>query len=136
MHISTAAELGVRGMAYLAQNYRNGPVPMATICREQDLPRQYMLKIFAALGRAGLVRTNRGKGGGFTLAHPPADISILNIIEAVEGPLAVNFCQSTPSRCRWESYDCQIQPLWNDLQEITHRKLGEFRLDRVNTPSA
>ena len=136
MRISTAAELGVRGMAYLAQNYHNGPVPMATICREQVLPRQYMLKIFAALGRAGLVRTSRGKGGGFVLAYPPADISILNIIEAVEGPLALNFCQSTPSRCCWGESNCQIQPLWNDLQQITSRKLGEFRLDRVNIPSA
>ena len=139
MRISTAAELGVRGMAYLAKNYLNGPVPMATICREQGLPRQYMLKIFAALGRAGYVRTTRGKGGGFVLAHPPQDISILNIIEAVEGPLALNFCQSKPSRCRWPSDNCPIQPLWDDLQAITSRKLGEFRLDRVNNikpPSA
>ena len=87
MRVSTAAELGIRGMAYLAQNYQNGPVPMAVICREQDLPRQYMLKIFGSLTRAGFVRTTRGKGGGFILGHPPADISILDIIEAVEGPL-------------------------------------------------
>lgn len=132
MRMSTAAELGVRGMAYLANNYNNGPVPMATICREQKLPRQYMLKIFAALGRAGYVRTSRGKGGGFVLAYPPADISILNIIEAIEGPLALNFCQSKPSRCRWPSDNCQIKPLWDDLQATTSSKLGEFRLDRIN----
>ena len=136
MRVSTAAELGIRGMAYLAQNYQNGPVPMAIVCREQDLPRQYMLKIFAALSRAGFLRTTRGKGGGFVLAHPPADISILDIIEAVEGPLALNFCQSKPSRCRWDSHDCPIQPLWNDLQEVTVQKLGEFRLDRVTSASA
>ena len=136
MRISTAAELGVRGMAYLARNYQNGPVPMATICREQRLPRQYMLKIFAALARAGYVRTSRGKGGGFVLAHPPADISILDIIEAVEGPLALNFCQSKPSRCRWHNPNCPIKPLWDDLQQVISHKLGEFCLDRVNTPPA
>ena len=68
MRMATAADLGIRSMAFLAQNYRNGPVPMATICQKQDLPRQYMHKIFAALGRAGLVHTKRGKGGGFILA--------------------------------------------------------------------
>lgn len=134
MRMSTAAELGVRGMAYLARNYNNGPVPMATICREQDLPRQYMLKIFSALARAGYVRTTRGKGGGFVLAHPPGDISILNIIEAIEGPLALNFCQNEPSRCRWDNPDCPIKPLWDDLQQSTVRKLGEFRLDRAASP--
>jgi len=136
MRLSTAAELGVRGMVYLARNYRNGPVPMATICREQKLPRQYMLKIFAALARAGYVRTTRGKGGGFVLAHPPQDISILNIIEAVEGPLALNFCQSNPPQCRWDNTDCPIKPLWDDLQQVTSHKLGQFCLDRATGPSA
>ena len=130
MRISTAAELGIRGMTYLARQYRNGPVPMATICREQELPRQYMLKIFAALSRAGFVRTCRGKGGGFVLARPPAEISILNIMEAVEGPLALNFCQNKPSQCRWDD-DCPVRPLWDELQEIAFKKLGAFRLDRV-----
>jgi len=123
-------------MAYLARNYHNGPVPMATICREQDLPRQYMLKIFAALARAGYVRTTRGKGGGFVLAHPPADISILNIIEAIEGPLALNLCQNEPSRCRWDQHNCTVKPLWDDLQQTAIHKLGGFRLDRTIPPSA
>lgn len=132
MRLSTAAELGIRGMIYLAANYQNGPVPMAKICREQELPRQYMLKIFSALGRAGFVRGNRGKGGGYSLAQPPGKISILDIIEAVEGPLALNFCQHNPSQCRWENNSkCPIHPMWTELQAITAQKLGEFRLDRV-----
>ena len=135
MRISTAADLGIRGMAFLAQNYRNGPVPMATICQEQGLPRQYTHKVFAALGRAGLVHTKRGKGGGFVLARPPADISILNIIEAIEGQLVLNSCQSNPPRCRWNSDDCPIRPLWHELQGITSRKLAEFRLDRAVSAS-
>ena len=133
MRISTAAELGIRGMAYLAANHQNGPVSMATICQEQKLPRQYMLKIFASLNRAGFVRTNRGKGGGFSLAHPPADISILDIIQAVEGPMALNFCQNKPSQCRWNSDDdnCPIRPLWDNLQEIVTEQLRAYHLDRV-----
>ena len=135
MHISTAGELGIRGMVYLARHCGNGPVPMAKICEEQELPRQYMLKIFAALSRAGFVRTCRGKGGGFALAKPPVEISILEIMEAVEGPLALNFCQSEPSQCP-RGDDCPVRPLWDELQEITFRKLGAFRLDRVNSAEA
>ena len=130
MRISTAAELGVRGMVYLAKQYRNGPIPMATICREQELPRQYMLKIFAALSRAGFVRTSRGKGGGFVLAQPPSEISILDIMQAVEGPLSLNFCQSEPSQCHHDK-DCLVRPLWDDLQDTAFKKLSEFRLDRA-----
>ena len=132
MRISTAAELGIRGMAYLAVNYQNGPVSMAKICQEQKLPRQYMLKIFAALGRAGFVRGNRGRGGGYALARAPGKISILDIIEAVEGPLALNFCQNRPSQCRWNNDSkCRIRPMWEELQAITAKKLGQFHLDRV-----
>lgn len=120
-------------MVYLAENYQNGPVPMGQICQEQKLPRQYMLKIFAALGRAGFVRGNRGRGGGYTLARAPGKISILEIIEAVEGPLALNLCQNKPSQCRWNNnhHKCQVQPMWDELQAITVKKLGEFHLDRV-----
>ena len=133
MRISTAAELGIRGMLYLAANYQNGPVPMGEICQEQKLPRHYMLKIFAALVRAGFVRGNRGRGGGYTLALNPGEISILDIIEAVEGPLALNRCQNKPSQCRWHTGDntCQVRPVWDELQAITAKKLGEFHLDRV-----
>ena len=133
MRISTAAELGIRGMVYLAANYQNGPVPMGEICQEQKLPRQYMLKIFAALGRAGFVRGNRGRGGGYALARAPGEISILDIIQAIEGPLALNFCQNRPSQCRWNNsnHKCQVRPMWDELQAITTKKLGEFHLDRV-----
>ena len=120
-------------MVYLAVNYQNGPVPMVEICQEQKLPRQYMLKIFSALSRAGFVRGNRGRGGGYALARDPGEISILDIIEAVEGPLALNFCQNRPSQCRWNgnNHECRIRPMWDELQAITVKKLGEFHLDRV-----
>ena len=132
MRLSTAAELGIRGMVYLARNYKSGPLPMTKICREQKLPRQYMLKIFASLGRSGFVRTTRGKGGGFVLGRPPEKISILDIIQAIEGPLVLNFCQSDPPACRWDEDHCPIRPLWSELQEFTVSKLGGFSLDKVN----
>ncbi len=67
------------------------------------------------------------------MARAPEEISILDIIEAVEGPLALNLCQNKPSQCRWRSDDdvCQVQPMWDELQAITAKTLGEFRLDRV-----
>ncbi len=132
MHLSTAAELGIRGMAYLAVNYHKGPVTMSKICQEQDLPRQYMVKLFTALGRASLVHSRRGRSGGYTLTRSPEEISILDIIEAVEGPLALNLCQKRPSLCRWSNDpECQIHPMWDELQAITAKILGEFYLDRL-----
>nr|MBC8372009.1 Rrf2 family transcriptional regulator [Planctomycetota bacterium] len=99
MRISPAAEFAVRGALVLAEHYGNGPTTLNSICEEQDISKQYLVKIFASLARAGLVRPVRGKLGGYLLAREPAQISILDLMEAVEGPIAVNFCQHDPPRC-------------------------------------
>ncbi len=67
------------------------------------------------------------------MARAPGEISMLDIIEAVEGPLALNLCQNKPSQCRWNTDNdtCQVRPVWDELQAITAKRLGEFHLDRV-----
>ena len=99
----------------LAGRYGHGPIPLAEICRIRDLARDYMTKIFNALARAEIVRPIRGRGGGYVLARQPRDISLLEVIEAIEGPLALNLCQHSPPLCEQE--DCRARPVWTRLQE-------------------
>lgn len=126
MKLSMAAELGVRGILTLAEEYGRGPVPLDEICRRRDLPKEYVAKIFTSLTRAGLVDAVRGKGGGHFLAKPPKEITLLEVIEAIEGPLATNLCQHTPPKC--EEVDCPVRPVWNEIQEQVRALLASKHL--------
>ncbi len=126
MKLSMAAELGIRGILTLAEEHGQGPVPLEEICRRRDLPKEYVAKIFTSLTRAGLVDAVRGKGGGHFLAKPPEEITLLEVIEAIEGPLATNLCQHTPPRC--QEVDCPVRPVWSEIQEQVRAILGSKHL--------
>ncbi len=126
MRLSMAAELGIRGILTLAQEHGQGPIPLDEICRRRDLPKEYLAKIFTSLTRAGLVDAVRGKGGGHFLAKPPEEITLLEVIEAIEGPLATNLCQHTPSRCK--EVDCPVRPVWSEIQDKIRALLGSKHL--------
>jgi len=121
MQLSQAAELAVRGIRVLVTKGGDRPLPMDLICSEADLPKQYLVKIFAMLARVGLVRPVRGKHGGYLLGRPAEDISLLEVIEAVEGPIALNFCQIHPPQC--DNEDCAIRSVWCELQQTFRDKL-------------
>ena len=126
MRLSPAAELAVRGSLALASKYGQGPVTLETVCSTRDLPRQYLVKILSSLGKAGLVTSVRGKHGGYLLTRDPKQISLLEIIEAIEGPMTLNYCLYDPPRC--EEFDCPIRPLWADLQKTVCTKLAGMKL--------
>jgi len=128
MKISPAAEFAVRGAVFLAEQYGNGPTTLDSICKAQDLSKQYLVKIFSSLVRAGLITPVRGKRGGYLLARDPSKISILNLMEAVEGPIAVNFCQHDPPRC--DRTDCALRSMWSEIQEFLCDKLGSTTLEQ------
>jgi len=116
MKLAPAAEFAVRGVLLLAERYGQGPIPLRTICNERDLPKEYLSKIFASLARAGLVEPVRGKHGGYVLGREPEEINVLEVIEAVGGPIALNLCQHTPPRCDDER--CHLRKVWGRLQKI------------------
>ncbi|MFZ1990830.1 MAG: Rrf2 family transcriptional regulator [Alphaproteobacteria bacterium] len=126
MKLSPAAEFAVRGALVLAERGGKGPVTLETICSQRDLPRQYLVKIFSLLTKAGIITPVRGKRGGYLLAHDPASITLLEIIEAIEGPVALNFCQRTPPQC--DRLNCAIRPIWSELQKNIRSRLGSMTL--------
>ncbi len=128
MQLSPAAELAIRGTVILASEYGNGPVTLDSICERRDLPKQYLVKIFSSLNRANIITTIRGKKGGYKLSRPPADITLLDIVEAVEGPIAMNYCQQEPSQCQQNT--CPIRPLWDEIQAVVREKLSSMSLDQ------
>lgn len=126
MKLSTAAELGLRGILVVADRSEGQPVNLDTICSVRDLPKDYLAKIFGSLVRAELLLAVRGKHGGYRLGRPAEEITVLEVIEAIEGPIALNFCQHDPPKC--EEYDCPLRPVWAEMQETLRQRLGEMTL--------
>jgi Rrf2 family protein len=87
MKISRSTGYALVAVGYIAQNYKDGAVLAARISKEYGIPLEYLLKILQQLVRANVLRSKRGPRGGFFLARPAETISLLEVVEAVDGPL-------------------------------------------------
>ncbi len=87
MKISRSTGYGLLAAGYIAKNEKEGIVLSQTISKEYDIPLEYLLKILQQLVRANLLRSKRGPRGGFVLSKPASRITMLEIIEAVDGPM-------------------------------------------------
>ena len=88
MHISRSVGYGMLAVGYISQNDKDGLVMASTVSKAYGIPLEYLLKIMQQLVRINILRSKRGPRGGFCLARPIKEISILEIIEAINGPLA------------------------------------------------
>ena len=88
MKISRSTGYGVLAAGYIARHQKDGIVLSQTISKEYDIPLEYLLKIMQQLVRANILRSKRGPRGGFVLAKSTAKVTLLEIIEAVDGPMA------------------------------------------------
>ena len=86
LSITTKSPYAVRALAELARSGGAGPVPIGELARRRDIPVQFLEQLFAALRRAGILKSQRGVKGGYSFAREPADITILEIVELLDGP--------------------------------------------------
>jgi Rrf2 family cysteine metabolism transcriptional repressor len=88
--ISTKGDYGLRALVELAQQFETRePVQVKDIARRQRIPEEYLGQLMVGLRRAGLVHSVRGAAGGYLLARPPAEITVAQVVETLEGPLAL-----------------------------------------------
>ena len=92
--LSNKAKYGLKAMLYLAERPATGPIGILEIAQKQNIPKKFLDAILLELRRNGLVHSQKGRGGGYTLAHPAAEISVGRIIRALDGPLAPIGCAS------------------------------------------
>ena len=85
MSITTKSPYALKALAELGRS-GDGPVPIGELARRRDIPVQFLEQLFATLRRAGLLRSQRGVKGGYTFARPPADITVLEVVELLDGP--------------------------------------------------
>ena len=113
VRISQRAQYAICGVFDLAYNGEAGPVQVRVIGERQRIPARYLEQIFQHLRRAELVHGKRGPGGGYTLTRPPAEITLRDIVEAVEGPLRESLGGGPPPRDR--RHENRPGFVWHDL---------------------
>lgn len=114
-------------MTALARRPRGAVVMIDEVSREEDIPKSFLGKIFQSLSRAGLVQSVRGTGGGFTLAKAPEEITILAIIEGVEGPIALQRCLEEKPDCVHVGH-CALCGLFAEAQDRLRETLARTSL--------
>ncbi len=88
--ITTKSPYAVRALAELARRGDAGPVPIGEIARARDIPVQFLEGLFATLRRAGILQSQRGVKGGYSFAKPPAEITVLEVVQLLEGELGTD----------------------------------------------
>lgn len=129
MRLSQQAQYAICGMFDLAYNGQSGPVQVRVIGERQRIPARYLEQIFQRLRRAQLVQGKRGPGGGYVLTRPPAEISLRDIVEAVEGPIARSLASGPPARDRTPPHRPNF--VWSDLADALEGVLSGVTLDQI-----
>jgi Rrf2 family protein len=130
MKISARARYGVRLMMVLARNYGRGPIYLKDIAREEEISEKYLGQIIIPLRGAGLVLSSRGSHGGYMLAREPAEISLREIVDILEGDCLVR-CIKDPSTCSRVS-TCASRDIWILLGGKISETLGSVSLAELN----
>jgi Rrf2 family protein len=138
LRISRKIDYGLRAMIFLASIPGDTVVPFREIARRMAVPEDFLAKILKELVDARLVRSTRGPRGGYALARPSSEISFLDVIEAVEGPVALNVCLDDGGCVRADI--CTMVGVWREGQEkmlevYRNAKLAELRLPPEATAS-
>lgn len=135
MEISRRTDYGVRVILDLASLADSERASTQQIAGRQNIPGPFLAKIISQLSVSGLVTTHRGAGGGVTLARPASEITLLQVIEALEGPLRLNRCVADPEMCPREG-KCPVHDLWARAQSDLANTLSQATFDRLTAEAA
>ena len=136
MEITQQADYAVRTVLDLALHAAEERVSSEEIAQRQSIPTPFLAKIVARLAAANLVQTQRGVNGGIRLARPAGEITLLQVIEAIDGPITFNRCNRRPSECARDR-TCAVHPIWLELCEEFRARLSSYHFaaiaDRART---
>jgi Rrf2 family iron-sulfur cluster assembly transcriptional regulator len=132
MRLSTKGRYAVMAMVDLAQHGAEGPVCLGDIAERQEISLSYLEQLFAKLRRGGLVKSVRGPGGGYLLAHHRDQTRVADIILAVDEPIHAIRCKPGETLgCRGDRSRCLTHDLWEELSNQIHLYLSSVSLGDV-----
>jgi Rrf2 family cysteine metabolism transcriptional repressor len=132
MKISTKIRYGTRAMLELASHYGGGPVELKEIAKKENISLKYLEQVIIPLRTAGLVKSVRGSKGGYSLAKPPSEICVNDLIEILEGPINLVECLNDPKTCQ-KSPICVTRDIWREVSDTINGIFHSITLqDMVN----
>lgn len=127
MRLTKGTDYGVRSVIYMAKQPPRTVSLVADIARHEGIPESYLAKILQDLTKEGILRSHRGAKGGFSLARPPEEITLREVIEAIEGTIALARCLNPWETCERQA-TCAVYPLLLQAQENLLALLGSRTL--------
>lgn len=128
MKVSTRGDYAARALLSLALHDADRPTSVKEIAERTNLPQPYLEQILLAVKGAGLVRSKRGVGGGYVLARPAAEITLAEILSAVDGPISVPI--ETHDHCEGH---CMLDEVWNSVSDEMRKLLEGYTLAELVT---
>ena len=116
MQLTRQADYAVRAVLHLARIKNGNRTSTNAVAKEQRIPPSFLAKIVLQLSITGLVHTSRGAHGGLTLARDPKEITLLEVVEAIDGPIRLNECVGDNGVCTFDK-DCPIRSVWCEAQD-------------------
>ena len=135
MRLTMTGEYAIRAMIHLAGLSPGSAVQIADISDAWEIPETFLRKIAARLGKAGLLVSQRGLGGGIQLARPAESLTLLEVIEAIEGKITLNRCLMAGEFCHRTVW-CQVHLTWVEAQEAVKTTLARKSLKQLAEESA
>jgi Rrf2 family protein len=119
LSLTKATDYAILALAYLDEVPRDSVVSTKEIAEHFAIPAELLAKVLQRLGKQGLVNAHQGRGGGYSLARPTDSIPITEVVEAVEGPIAIACCLKEGGQGRCDQYDhCTIKSPVEQIQEM------------------
>ena len=131
MRISAKADYAIRAALELAAAEGDGPVNGEELARSQNIPAGFLSNILADLSRAGIVRTRRGREGGYQLARPAAEITVADILRAIDGPLAA-VQGSRPETMKYAGAVEHLTDVWVAVRASLRSVLEHVTLEQIS----
>jgi len=130
MQVTRESDYGIRSVLYLARQPLKKVSFVNEISEEYKIPRSFLAKILQKLVKGKIVRSYRGVKGGFSLARPAREISVLEVLEAIEGGLSMNVCVLDKKQCNFSKH-CPTHFLWANVQNKVTDMLKKTNFDEL-----
>jgi Rrf2 family protein len=129
MLVTRETDYAVRTVLYLAKN-RNRMASVTEVADAMQIPKSFLAKLLQRLVRSHILASSRGINGGFQLAQKPSEITLLSIMEAVQGPAVINVCAIDSKRCKLSS-TCAVHPVWVEIRKEVEKRLKRETISKL-----
>lgn len=124
MQITRQADYAARAILCLAQTGNGKRISTNQVARQQNIPVSFLAEIISQLSVAGLLNTSRGASGGVALARKPENITLLEVIQAIDGPIQLNNCIPQDNACCFQE-NCSMRLVWCEAQNVLISRLKD-----------